>query len=205
MNEPTSRLPASAVNETEPTATKENAPVWLFVLLGGIFFTAALYSDRRSANFDSTVYEPYPSAKYIVDIQPKGDDGGYKRGAKIYSDLCLACHMATGSGNAGQAPPLAGSEWVLAPKPDRIIRIAYNGLAGPVQVLGQTWTLAMPNIGEAANLSNEDFAALMTYIRNSWGNKASIVTPEQVAAARKDFTSHGKPWTVGDLQAIPVE
>ena len=80
-------------------------------------------------------------------------------------------------------PPLAQSEWVGAEHPDRIIRIILNGLSGPVEVEGRSFGQAvMPtwrsdSSTALAKLSDEDLAGVITYIRNTWGNKASPVTP----------------------------
>jgi hypothetical protein len=82
-----------------------------------------------------------------------------------------------------------------------MIRIPLVGLAGPVKVKDQEWNLAMPNMGAA--LSDDDLAAVLTYIRQSWGNKASIITPEQVKAVKKEVGNRTQPWSASELQAIP--
>jgi mono/diheme cytochrome c family protein len=103
-------------------------------------------------------------------------------------------------GKPNQAPAFVGSEWVLG-SPNRMIRIPLVGLAGPVKVKDQEWNLAMPNMGAA--LSDDDLAAVLTYIRQSWGNKASIITPAQVSAVRKEIGNRTQPWSASELQAIP--
>ena len=71
-------------------------------------------------------------------------------------------------GKPGQAPPFARSEWALG-NPNRMIRIPWPGLAGPIQVAGTEWNLAMPAMGAA--LPDDDLAAVLTYIRQSWGTR----------------------------------
>ena len=101
--------------------------------------------------------------------------------------LCAACHGQNGEGGP-IAPPLAGSEWVAGPV-SNLIRIQLRGLQGAITVAGKEYN--MP--GGMAALSyqtDEQVAGVLTYIRNSFGNKASAVKPEQVAALRSEV---GKP------------
>ncbi len=101
--------------------------------------------------------------------------------------LCGACHGQNGEGGP-IAPPLAGSEWVTGPI-SNLVRIQLRGLVGPITVAGKEYN--MP--GGMAALSfqtDEQIAGVLTYIRNSFGNKASAVKPEQIAALRSEV---GKP------------
>ncbi len=101
--------------------------------------------------------------------------------------ICGACHGQNGEGGP-IAPPLAASEWVTGPVSNPI-RIQLRGLQGPITVAGKEYN--MP--GGMAALSyqtDEQIASVLTYIRNSFGNKASAVKPEQVAALRSEV---GKP------------
>jgi mono/diheme cytochrome c family protein len=101
--------------------------------------------------------------------------------------LCGACHGQNGEGGP-IAPPIAGSEWVTGPV-SNLIKIQLRGMIGPITVAGKEYD--MP--GGMAALSfqtDEQIAGVLTYIRNSFGNKASGVTPEQVAALRGEV---GKP------------
>ena len=101
--------------------------------------------------------------------------------------VCGACHGQNGEGGP-IAPPLAGSDWVKGPV-SNLIRIQLRGLQGPITVSGKEYN--MP--GGMAALSyqtDEQIAGVLTYVRNSFGNKASAVKPEQVAALRSEL---GKP------------
>ena len=103
-----------------------------------------------------------------------------KRGGEVYGKICAPCHQATGQGIPGAFPPLAGSgEFYGSPK--KQAGIIINGLSGEITVQGKTYNGAMPPQG---SLSNEDIAAVATYVRNSWGNNDGIVTPADVASAR---------------------
>jgi quinoprotein glucose dehydrogenase len=105
---------------------------------------------------------------------------------KTQYNLCLACHGADGAGVPNLGPPLAGSEWV-AGAPETLISIQLRGISGPITVAGQEYTFpaGMPAMG--AGQSDENIASVITYIRNSFGNSASAVTPEMVAAQRGEL------------------
>ena len=104
--------------------------------------------------------------------------------------LCAACHGQNGEGGV-IAPPIAGSEWVTGPV-SNLIRIQLRGLQGPITVSGKEYN--MPGgMGQLAHQSDEQIAGVLTYIRNSFGNKASGVKPEQVTALRSEV---GKPQCV---------
>lgn len=101
--------------------------------------------------------------------------------------LCGACHGQNGEGGP-IAPPLAASEWVTGPI-SNLVRIQLRGLVGPITVAGKEYN--MPGGMAALSFQNdEQIAGVLTYIRNSFGNKASAVKPEQVAALRSEV---GKP------------
>jgi len=103
-------------------------------------------------------------------------------------------------GNPGQAPPFAGSEWVKG-SAARMVRIPLVGLAGPITVKNQAFNLSMPAMGAA--LSDEDLAAVLTYIRSSWGNNASPISAEQVKAVRAEIGKRTQQWTADELMAVP--
>ena len=123
------------------------------------------------------------------------------KGRAIFGKLCAACHQQDGAGKEGVAPPLAGSEWVMAAGGGRLVRIVLNGLNGPIQVQGKTWNLVMPPWRE--NLSDEEIALVLNYVRSQWaGEGAAPITPEVAAAARQE--SHPKPETSEELMRISV-
>lgn len=101
--------------------------------------------------------------------------------------VCAACHGQNGEGGP-IAPPLAGSEWVSGPV-SNLIRIQLRGLQGPISVKGTEYN--MPGgMAPLAYQTDEQVAGVITYIRNSFGNKASAAKAEQVAALRSEV---GKP------------
>jgi len=81
-----------------------------------------------------------------------------------------------------------------------MIPIPLIGLSGPVSVKDQEWNLAMPAMG--ARLSDEDLAAVLSYIRQSWGNNASEISPEQVQKVRAAMSNRTKPLTAIELKSV---
>ncbi|WP_018968826.1 c-type cytochrome [Rubritalea marina] len=118
-------------------------------------------------------------------------------GAKVYA-TCAACHQATGQGIPGAFPPLAESEWVNGPV-ENLIRIQLRGLMGPITVKGTTYNSVMP---PNASMSDEDIAAVLTYIRSNFGNDASAVTPDMVKALRSEV---GKPMLKAEELVDPTK
>lgn len=101
--------------------------------------------------------------------------------------VCGACHGQNGEGGP-IAPPLAGSEWVTGPV-SNLVRIQLRGLQGPIMVAGKEYNMPA-GMAALSYQTDEQIAGVLTYIRNSFGNKASAVKPEQVAALRSEV---GKP------------
>jgi len=118
-------------------------------------------------------------------------------GGQLYGLYCAACHADDGLGaTGGTFPPLAGSPWV-AGGPELGIKIILNGLNGPIDVLGKSYNLEMPPQG--AVLSDEQIAAILTYVRSSWGNSAEIVTTETVRDVRASNSERKEPWTQEEI------
>lgn len=106
--------------------------------------------------------------------------GGSDAGKDIYNRVCVACHQADGKGLPGTFPPLAGSGDYYGDA-QNMARIIVHGLQGEIVVQGQTYSGVMPPQG---GLSDEDIAAVATYVRTSFGNDDGPVTAADVAAVR---------------------
>ncbi len=103
------------------------------------------------------------------------------RGKAVFQGTCSTCHMQDGAGMAGVFPPLAKSDFLMADS-NRAINIVLNGLTGPVKVNGVDFNGVMPPF---TNLPDHEIAAVLTYVRNSFGNKDGVVVKSSdVAAAR---------------------
>ncbi len=115
----------------------------------------------------------------------------FQKGQAVYEreGSCQTCHQATGKGlvNAG-FPPLVGTGWILG-SPERLIKLTLHGLYGPIVVHGVNYPGQVPMTGLGKMLTDEEVASVLTYVRNTFGNKASAILPEQVKnirAATKD-------------------
>ncbi len=115
-------------------------------------------------------------------------------GAEVYN-ACTQCHQADGKGLAGQFPPLADSEYVNGDV-RRLAAILVNGIIGELIVKGQTYNAQMP--GWKDNYNDEEIAAVLTYIRSSFGNKSGPVAKSVVEAVRKEVGANGA-WTSATL------
>lgn len=101
------------------------------------------------------------------------------RGKQVYLTQCLACHQADASGVPNMNPPLIKTKNVLGDK-TALIKIVLNGLHG-VDIDGETYSGVM---APHPDLTDLEIADVLTYVRNSFGNKASAVTSAQVKAVR---------------------
>jgi mono/diheme cytochrome c family protein len=178
-----------------PTAARSAAPIWIILLTLLLLFLGAVYFDRHSGWFDKQVYAPYTSADELASYQPKsGEASRLTHGKTVYETACGVCHGSDGLGKPAQAPPLAGSEWV-AKDITSLARIPLAGLNGPIQVKDRDWNLSMAPMG--ASLSDADLSAVLTYIRESWGNKNGAVSADQIKAARAAIS--GNPQSAANL------
>ena len=107
-------------------------------------------------------------------------------GKRIYSrdGYCQTCHQVDGGGlSASGFPPLAGTQWVLGSE-ERLIKLTLNGLLGPIEVLGKSYPGQVPMTPFGGLLNDEEVAAVLTYVRNAFGNEASPISPEKVKEVR---------------------
>jgi len=128
-----------------------------------------------------------PAAALTPDEQAR-----FEAGRTVYQNLCQACHQPDGRGQDKLAPPLIGSEFALATSSTIPIRIVLNGKEGSVAL--------MPPLGGV--LSDEQVAAVLTYIRREWGHTASPVDAAAVAQGRKDTAGRTRPWTNDELTQL---
>jgi mono/diheme cytochrome c family protein len=127
-----------------------------------------------------------------------------QKGQTIFEQVCFACHGydATGMPMQGAdqyatiAPPLAGSRTVNGPAAG-LLTVLLHGLAGPVD--GKTYLAQMVPMG--AN-KDEWIAAIASYVRNNFGNSASVVTPEDVAKLRAFTQVRAQPWTLAEISNL---
>jgi mono/diheme cytochrome c family protein len=215
----------------EPRDGFEPVPFWVAVVCGGLLAWGGWYVGTYTADFRPDVFDRSdlkdvaPPAKAAPDPNPKTVDELKRVGEQKYQTICAACHGANGQGQPAQnIPPLDGSEWVAGDEASaaRLARIVLYGLNGPIPVKGRTYSGAvMPQQGNV--LKDYEIAGVLTYVRNSWGNKSDpdnakpAITADEVKAARakeggrkvngKQPVSHAEllklPLTYSDTGAPP--
>lgn len=145
-------------------------------------------------------HTPEPPPKSAVrPLKPK-EQALFTRGRQIFLTSCFACHGAEGQGAKLLAPPLAGSDWVNG-SPERLARVLFHGLTGPITVSGKHYTApnVQPVMPPLATLGNDEIAAVLTYIRRAWGNTADPITPSDINQLRIQSQGRTTPWTEPEL------
>lgn len=164
-------------------------------LKSGISTHARLIGTMNEVVLNSTRYlsdgDTRAMAVYLKSLAPAGvdvrkpDDRTMALGAKQYDIHCGTCHLPTGLGAEDTAPPLAGSTFAQAPDPSSLIDLVINGPRLPQEAPSLAWQRPwQPMKPFRQKLSDEQAAALLTFVRNSWGNAAPAVTPEDVGRLR---------------------
>lgn len=138
------------------------------------------YLRWRGANIDT--------AAMLAKLTPD-QRALYEKGRGSFA-ICAACHQDEGQGMKGLAPALAGSAWVNG-SPEAVVRIVLNGKVDQ---------LAMPPLGGA--LDDATVAAILTYVRKSWGNDAAPISPETVQSIRSLVSNRDEPWSDEELQPL---
>jgi cbb3-type cytochrome c oxidase subunit III len=121
-------------------------------------------------------------------VHSRGSAAGEPDGKAIFTAKCSTCHQANGAGN-GPYPPLAGNPDIVSSDTQRIISTVLNGRSGPIEILGKSYNGNMPVWRD--KLTNAEVAAVVSYVRSAWGNKAALVTEDQVALVRSPTALSG--------------
>lgn len=215
-------LDVLAREHAEPRDGFEPVPFGIAVLFGALLAWGGYYIGTNSANFRSDIYDRSDlhniDTHNIAAAQPDPDPQTVpelmKIGESKYAAICATCHQPNGLGNPGQGiPPLDGSEWVVGDQasPARLARILLYGLTGPIQVKGRIYNGLMPAQGNV--MKDYEIAAVLTYIRNSWSNKADKGTTPAIVAStvRAARFAEGnrkvngtQPFTAAELLKIAV-
>ncbi|MDF1656573.1 MAG: GDSL-type esterase/lipase family protein [Verrucomicrobiales bacterium] len=151
--------------------------------------------------------------KIQVDIPThftKAEAEVYKLGSEVFhrDAHCVTCHQDSGLGIVNIYPPLVSSAWVTGSE-ERLIKLTLHGLWGPIEVNGVTYDPGKgvpPMTAFKALLDDKEMAAVLTYARNTWGNKASVITPEKVKAVREATKEQQAFYAPADLLKLyPIE
>jgi putative membrane-bound dehydrogenase-like protein len=150
-----------------------------------------------------------PESEFVKFDPPEhlsgADKNVYKLGAEVYQreSHCATCHLTHGQGNANVYPSLVGSPWVNGSE-ERLIKMALHGLWGKMTVNGKTYDPArgVPPMTAFRNLlKDEEVAAVLTFVRNTWGNKAAPVTAASVKDVREQTIDRTIFWKPEELLA----
>ncbi|MCA9429323.1 MAG: c-type cytochrome, partial [Candidatus Omnitrophica bacterium] len=171
-----------------------------FTRLSEIAETAPSEKYRQAAMvaMNSLPYAEWPKGFDQYAVAAKIDPQKLAFGKEVYfkEQLCATCHQPNGMGMNPAYPPLSESPWVNG-DPERFIRIALNGLQGGVRVNGKDYNSAMAPLG--ALLTDEEAAAVLTYVRTSFGNLSTEIDKELVAKVRNETKERKKLWTAKEL------
>ena len=180
--------------EDEPAEGLAPIPLFLIFLFAGLMFWSGFYLSRYSGDFRSDVF--YPEWKPVEAVaQGALAIDPIKFGQKLFSNNCQQCHQATGLGVPSVYPPLAGSEWVLG-EDVRLAKLLLAGMSGEITRQGHTFNGNMPSFG---HWKDRDIAAVLTYVRQAWGNKVGEVLEETIKKTREAVGKRSKPWKPAEL------
>lgn len=126
-----------------------------------------------------------------------------ENGKTIFQQLCAGCHGLAGQGITPLAPPLLNSDWVLGAE-NRLIRIALQGVTGPITVNGTVYQppSILPEMPALATLDDTQIAGVLSFIRRTWGHNAAPISPAQVGVVRRETVDRKSAWTEAQLTAI---
>lgn len=154
----------------------EKGKVWRIMYKGNRnAFGEAQLKKMNSRKLNAPNIKTPDSIKDNLAVKVMGE------GAKLYSTYCASCHQVNGKGDGTRNPPLAGSEWVTGDK-RRLMQLVIHGLSGPITVNGVGYNEAMPAHGY---LTDGQLISILNYIRQSWGNNAEMISPNEVPRNRK--------------------
>ena len=163
---------------------------------------------KQTMDFAKGVLEntPVPPAVHRSRLQPpahlsKADAKLYVLGEEVYNRdaHCATCHQPNGKGLPESGiPPLAGTSWSNG-DPERLIKLTLKGLLGPIEVQGKKYPGQVPMTPFEALLNDEEIAAVLTFVRNSYGNEASVISPAQVSRVRSSVKDMRGLYNPADL------
>ncbi len=174
------------------------------------------YAKTALAQHNADIEENKQVLQRLIDLQDPSqkkkaastamnniDADTWKLGEAVYSRdaHCGTCHQSIGTGITDIYPPLMGSEWVMGNE-ERLIKLVLDGLIGEITVKGVTYKgESTPPMTPFRHIitDDEEMAAVLTYIRNSWGNEAPAISPETVKRVREETRDRNKFWTAAEL------
>jgi mono/diheme cytochrome c family protein len=148
----------------------------LNVFVVGMLSACTGNSDKKKAETATNA----PQSVEQTQTVPQQASGPEHPGKAVFAKYCLACHQADGSGVPGMHPPLTPGSWV-GKDPKELVAILMKGLSGKIEVNGETFNGFMPS---QAQLTDEEIADVLSYIRSSFGNNFEPVNASFVKKVR---------------------
>jgi mono/diheme cytochrome c family protein len=209
------------VGETILAAAADNhdSPEFVDAIVGGLYGAEDVFLLAAESRKEAVpkLYAAVEQALFTSQLAPVlaslalADEhrDTFNEGRQLFNTHCAVCHGTNGKGLAGQAPSLVRSQWVLQDA-STAARIVLDGLSGPISVNGRVVTPpevldVMPGFRSNTSLSDADVAAILTYTRNSWANRASAVSEAEVAEVRAVSSRAGNPWSQTDLASARTD
>ncbi len=180
--------------EQLPEEGNERGPWWMYAIIVATLAFGFFYMGRYLGEISDQPHVLFTTPAPVDEVAEELDL--MATGSRVYTRLCQSCHQQDGAGVPGAFPPLGGSEWVIG-APERPVYIVLQGFQGEIVRNGVTYNAVMPGFGRL--LSDDEVASVVTYIRNSFGNEAPEVTPEEVAEMREAAAGRTDPWTEAGL------
>jgi mono/diheme cytochrome c family protein len=148
--------------------------VGLLILAGGL-----MSQTTKPTPAQTTKPVPTQSARPSAANAKKAMLASVERGKQVYLTQCLACHLADALGVENMNPPLVKTKWVLGDKTP-LVQVVLKGMKG-VEIEGDAYHNVM---APHSDLTDQQIADVLTYVRNNFGNKASAITAGEVKAIR---------------------
>jgi mono/diheme cytochrome c family protein len=200
MNRRDPLRPSRALQREHVDPDEGNQPLhwFLVMLLGAMTMWGGFYIYSTPSGEDSA----YGDQRTIASLRPPEQAAGAMAkidGKQVFGAKCAACHQATGLGVPGVFPPLAGSEWVIGDE-KVLVNVLLHGINGEIEVKGNKYNGAMPAFN---TLSDDELAAVLSYIRSDWGNKIPEVKTGTVKTLREATKARTTPFKGGqELKSI---
>lgn len=154
------------------------------LVAGSLFILASALMSQTGKPTPAQTGKPAPAQTKkpaAAVAQTKGDlQASLERGKQVYLEQCLACHQADAGGVQNMNPPLIKTKFVLGDK-TTLVQIVLKGMSGEVEINGDTYHNVM---APHSDLSDQQIADVLTYVRNNFGNKAKAITAAEVKAIR---------------------
>ena len=142
----------------------------------GVFFLLAVQVAQSQTSQKKTA----PTKTTTKSTASSSLKSTMQRGELVYKSVCLTCHQADGGGVPRMNPPLIKTKWVLGDK-TKLITLMLKGMNEPIEIEDEEYHNPMPPHTE---LNDQQIADVLTFVRNSFGNKASMVTSSEVKSVR---------------------